>query len=294
MHKKAFSLIELSIVLLIIGIIIAGVTQSSRLIGGMRLAVAASMTQSAPVASITGLSLWLEPTSENAFATGTSGTYTNVSQPEEDDSIGRWNDLNPQSTSKLDAIQATSGNQPTYKSSAINNLPALLFTNASAQALVSDFNMDYTVTPNLTFFVVFRRVGTGSYQCIFGNGIGDGRILCPSHADVPGAGMLAAASWNAISGGDALNTPLIISAVLKDTVTNGSVVYLNGNTSVTFSENETTSGASTTTIGADGAGAGAPWDGYIGEVIVFNRALKTSERQAIERYLGKKWNVVVP
>ncbi len=35
--KKAFSLIELSIVILIIGILVAGVTQSSRLVLAMKL-----------------------------------------------------------------------------------------------------------------------------------------------------------------------------------------------------------------------------------------------------------------
>jgi prepilin-type N-terminal cleavage/methylation domain-containing protein len=41
---KAFSLIELSIVILIIGIVVAGVTQSSRLVRQMRLASVKSMT----------------------------------------------------------------------------------------------------------------------------------------------------------------------------------------------------------------------------------------------------------
>ncbi|MFM7621329.1 MAG: prepilin-type N-terminal cleavage/methylation domain-containing protein [Alphaproteobacteria bacterium] len=41
---KAFSLIELSIVILIIGILVAGVTQSSRLIRQMKLLSAQSIT----------------------------------------------------------------------------------------------------------------------------------------------------------------------------------------------------------------------------------------------------------
>lgn len=35
------------------------------------------------------------------------------------------------------------------------------------------------------------------------------------------------------------------------------------------------------------------FNGYIGEIIVFNRVLKTEERKAVEAYLGKKWNVQV-
>ena len=66
-YKKAFSLIELSIVILIIGIILAAVTQSSRLISKMKLATAKSLTQSSAVASINNLVLWLEPTMDTSF-----------------------------------------------------------------------------------------------------------------------------------------------------------------------------------------------------------------------------------
>lgn len=40
LYKKAFSLIELSIVILIIGILVTGVTQSSRLVRQMKIASA--------------------------------------------------------------------------------------------------------------------------------------------------------------------------------------------------------------------------------------------------------------
>jgi hypothetical protein len=34
--------------------------------------------------------------------------------------------------------------------------------------------------------------------------------------------------------------------------------------------------------------------GYISEVIIFNKYIKDSERQNIERYLGQKWGIKVP
>ncbi|MFM7682251.1 MAG: prepilin-type N-terminal cleavage/methylation domain-containing protein, partial [Bacteroidota bacterium] len=61
MNKKlAFSLIELSIVILIIGILVAGVTQSSRLVAQMRLASAQSVTRSADISSIRDMVFWAE------------------------------------------------------------------------------------------------------------------------------------------------------------------------------------------------------------------------------------------
>jgi prepilin-type N-terminal cleavage/methylation domain-containing protein len=65
--QKAFSLIELSIVILIIGILVAGVTQSSRLVNEIRLSSARSVTQSYPVYSIPGISSWIETTLESSF-----------------------------------------------------------------------------------------------------------------------------------------------------------------------------------------------------------------------------------
>ena len=60
----AFSLIELSIVILIIGILIAGVTQGSRLVRESRVKTAQTLTQSSDVSSIKDLVLWLDATKE--------------------------------------------------------------------------------------------------------------------------------------------------------------------------------------------------------------------------------------
>lgn len=296
MSRKAFSLIELSIVILIIGILIAGVTQSSRLINRMRIATAASLTKSSPVPSIQDLAFWVESTSEYAFAMGSAGTYTNILEPDDTNQIARWNDINPQSTTKYDAIQSTLANQPTYKSVAINNLPALLFSNPSAMRLISSLSMEYTTKPNLTYFIVFQRVGNGSYQCIFGNGIGgSNRIFCPRHADNATQGLIisGSSSSSTITGVNGLDTE-IVSVVLKNTVSSGSTAYVNGTSNVTFTDAAANNGAATTTIGADGPSAGAPWDGYISEVIIYSRALKTEERKSVEKYLGQKWGVKIP
>lgn len=51
-NKAAFSLIELSIIILIIGILVAGVTQSSRLVNEMRLATVRNINQNSPIHNI--------------------------------------------------------------------------------------------------------------------------------------------------------------------------------------------------------------------------------------------------
>jgi len=70
--KKAFSLIELSVVVLIIGILIAGITQSSRLVRAMKLNTARSLTRSSDVNSIRNLTAWFDATAEGVFSSSCS------------------------------------------------------------------------------------------------------------------------------------------------------------------------------------------------------------------------------
>jgi hypothetical protein len=47
------------------------------------------------------------------------------------------------------------------------------------------------------------------------------------------------------------------------------------------------------TIGNAASLSGGSYQGLIGEIIIFNRALDKDERWAIEAYLGKKWGISV-
>ena len=47
-----------------------------------------------------------------------------------------------------------------------------------------------------------------------------------------------------------------------------------------------------TTIGGDIVN-GIYFNGYVGEIIIFDRVLKAEERTSVTSYLAKKWSVVV-
>jgi prepilin-type N-terminal cleavage/methylation domain-containing protein len=123
--KKAFSLIELSVVVLIIGILIAGITQSSRLVRAMKLNTARSLTRSSDVNSIRNLTAWFDATAEGVLSssctTGSASTdlastarsfNTNTTNgnpsvttpssayiiPEHRQVVRLWKDSNPQDT----------------------------------------------------------------------------------------------------------------------------------------------------------------------------------------------------
>jgi prepilin-type N-terminal cleavage/methylation domain-containing protein len=93
-NHKAFSLIEISMVILVIGILIAGISNGVDLYDDYRLKVAQNLTKNSRVSRIPDLELWFETTGENSLAMGTA-TFTDKPNPVDLDSIGRWNNINP-------------------------------------------------------------------------------------------------------------------------------------------------------------------------------------------------------
>jgi len=292
---SAFSLIELSIVILIIGILIAGVLASSRLVAEMRLSVARQLTQSSPVASISDLVLWLEPTMENTFSNSTGGNYTlytNVIQPNDGDAIGLWNDYGMQRT-KNPAYQTNAGFRPKYSDQAINNLPALKFTATDFSYMLNPLNINNL--PDMTAFVVFSELSQPTKNCLLGNDNGGwDRFLCTrldtnsnNGSASNGTGFVTVSNLNSVTTG-------IATIVMRSKVSSGSKVYVNGIDSATYTENFTAWGDANLWIGAIGsANSSKEFDGYIAEIIIFQRALKNEERIDIEKYLSKKWGIKI-
>jgi len=153
--KLGFSLIELSIVILVIGILVIGITKGSRIISEARLKSARSLTVSSPVASTSGLFLWLDSVSEKSFDTTIA----------EGDLISNWYDINPQSTSKINFAKSGS-ERPTYRSSSMNGLPSVEFggahniTSASSSFPYNNYSIfivskTTNLTTNNTFLVTY-------------------------------------------------------------------------------------------------------------------------------------------
>ena len=115
--NRAFSLIELVVVILIIGILVAAVTQGGKLVSRAKVTSAKTMTQSSPVTGIDNLSLWLETVTDQSFATEDKNDFKQVSN---------WLDIQFFS-SKKNATPVNTGVGPSYRDSGLKNLPALHF-----------------------------------------------------------------------------------------------------------------------------------------------------------------------
>ena len=139
---RAFSLIELSITILVIGILIAGITSASRLVRTSKISKAQALTKSSPISSIDGIAMWLETTSEESFGK----TFSDNETLSGNSGTDIWFDTNPLSNIKHNAKSA--GVNPSYSIDGINSLPTLYF-NGTSQYLKLDptilLNTEYTV-----------------------------------------------------------------------------------------------------------------------------------------------------
>lgn len=298
MKRRAFSLIELSIVILIIGIMIAGITQGSRLVAQMKITSARTQTQSSPVASIKNLVTWFESTSETAFG---------ATELDDGNTVTVWNDNNPQVTIKNNSSSVA---LVTYKANCINGLPCANFAGTGAGGVPAGVITSVPLgNPTaMTVFIVFTpTAATLALQSLITTyGVSNGTANNITY-DVLATGALKYSAniygTNASNSGTAItsNATAVVSLVDTGTTTpvsqyvNGVVSYTSpsGNDYFTNAKNLTTN----LLIGAYTPDAGTTYSkkfvGYIGEVIIFDRALKAEERQSVEKYLGKKWGVKI-
>jgi len=237
-------------VVLIIGILIAGITAGSRLVRNSKLASAAQFTKSSDINSIPDMALWLESTIDNSFAVGSATTYidsldvnntsvVDVLKPDNLQKVARWNDINPRIVAglKKSAAQHLLARQPQYLANGINGLPALWFNSQSGAGvcMMSLVDIDRIVMPKLSIFVVYRRnnVNTGTTQKLFGadNTGWDRQVIFEAFNGVSNGGGVAE-----IPNLSNYDKNQIFSYISNVGVANGSKAYINGGSAVNFTD----------------------------------------------------------
>ena len=126
---QAFSLLELAIVLLIIGIIIAGIIAANGVINRARIATARSLTQTAPINTLSDVTFWFESSLVTSF---------NGNEDSNGASVNYWYD----NKASVNKNNATAGSTPPTYSNTINRIHALAFdgTNSSMTVNASALN----------------------------------------------------------------------------------------------------------------------------------------------------------
>jgi len=176
-NHQAFSLIEISVVIVIIGILIAGISSGIDMYQDYRLASARNLTKNAPISRISDLKLWLETTSEKAFkigATANINDYTNIAVPNDQQDIGVWQEDNATKYPQEIAYQVNNF-KPSYIKNGIGGLPSLYFdgkNNVNGDFMIFDGSLLSVWEDGFTVFVVERKSVLGNnYQYLLSSSV---------------------------------------------------------------------------------------------------------------------------
>jgi prepilin-type N-terminal cleavage/methylation domain-containing protein len=278
--KKAYSLLELSIVVVIIGLLISGVTAGLGMIRASKISNARLFTSKSPVLETSGLVAWYETSLRESL---------DINQANNGTAVTNWYDINPGSNSgvagatKKNKLESTNSST-TFVSDGINGVPSIKFVSGGKFTLSSFYQ---GASAQNTIFVVVR----------------------PSIAQITPRFILDSFSSNvfAISlnaSGVALRAPAAIN--FNTPISEGSdyiiSAYFNNADSKVFVNSASTAITTSTTIGSNslvGLTVGLSqsgtnqYAGLISEIIIFNRILKTQERKDIMKYLSRKYKISV-
>jgi hypothetical protein len=242
-------------------------------------------------ADIPGIGLWLDAADSNAFVFTTGSN------------IYRWLDKSGLSNhGDISTNIVQTGRSPTREANAINGLPAVSFSNSNS--LMGRLGMAGPLR-TITGFVVVRplqsAVGRGG-QTIVSTGLGNGGDTGNNVFTIYIPGNLNRIDFQRnfgatpprfdISADIAAGRPLLItwSSALSQ-----SYLWSNGSPGLDFGR-VLNAGFSIQTyaIGRAIYGGATNLVGTIGEVLLYNAALPTFQRNLVERYLATKWGLPLP
>ena len=284
--KKAFSLIELSIVIIIIGILVAGVTQSSRLIKRMKILTAQNLTNSSPISSMRDLIFWYETSLDKSFI---------ESEAQDGNFITTWNDISPQNIDKINLLPpASSVNQPKFSENIINGLPALRLDGDD----YFNLNGNLFVNTNFTLIMVERKSSTAAaYMLVWtppwSGACGYNECFHFGYRNDTQFTFDFYASSTEFTSNELMGTKNRIHTMIFDRSFGKKYWYNGGSTPDATQTVANSVWAIVPLLIARSSYFGYGYNGYYSEVIFFNRSLRDEERIAIEDYLSKKYAIKI-
>lgn len=284
--KKAFSITEIAVVILIIGILISGITSGADLYNDFRIAQAQSLTNSSRVGRISDLALWLDSVSSKSFD----------KNPNEGELITKWKDINPTSSDKLEALQTSAGFIPMFTKNSINGLPAVKFDDDCYKI---NLDITYQNKPSITTFAVFKINDKSSttYDPLFGNDNGSwDRFFMLLQNNFDNISVSNGSNFFNVAYKMIKNKPYLLTYISQHGIANGSSISYNQNQVASYTENFSSNQNNFINLGSDGSGSRGGCDNLakfeLGEFIIYNRALNAKEISEVQDYLKKKWQIV--
>lgn len=289
--KSAFSLIEVAIVTVIIAILTSGILLGNILIKKSKLATARSLTDNSEVAQIDNLILWYETSLTSSFTNEVSDGVA----------LESWLDNSKQTYHLNNASQNNSVSQPIFCDDIFNDaIPAVRFDGIDDYL---KFDGSALVGSEFSIFIVEKKksqinidefgafIGGNSstesqyqYSNLYFGYNADNQVTLSDFGD------------DLICNGDDLayhdgQKPRIHNVNFSPL--NGMSYSLNGSDlHVDATQNHLMPAYIDPALGRVVIGdISGYYNGYLGEIIIFNRHLKEKERHMVEQYLGKKFQI---
>lgn len=279
---KAFSLVEMSLVLLLISAVIIGMLKGSSLIGKSRLAAAQTITKKSPVNDLTDLVAWFETSLDTSFL---------PSEKKDGSLISVWHDNNPDASTRNNATQENSLFRPRYYKDIFNvGIPGIRFDGADDLML---FNGSFLVNSNYTVFVVEKRESNKNSSFFIGGSNSDNNSNLHLGYNSSTSLTFGHNSSDLLYSVEAYQDPIEQFHTFYFNYESGKKYWLNGGTNEDASESEQNSALQSYDNPAIGRSESNYYSGSIAEIIIFSRALKISEKELVETYLSKKYNIKI-
>jgi len=297
--KKAFSLIEISVVIVIIGILIAGISNGIDLYSDFLLSKAKNLTTNSRVGRIPDLNLWLETTADKSFLS---------TEKYNDSTISKWNSLNFISSTTISATQTSENIKPKYIANGLNGLPVIRFegkdtspaNSYSDYMVLLDEIIPYGDSDYSVFIVAKRTLNNTARNLVLCGGSIGATSSTPSMNAFGFIGDVAVNYWftnNSIlysADKSIISNNFYITEFFYDKNSDPTrSIYINGSKNMSDTKVSRVSTKGNNYIGRRSDYTINYFDGDLAELIVYNRALLDSERRSVEEYLSKKWNIKI-
>jgi hypothetical protein len=285
-RHKAFSFIEIAMVLLIVAFLMAGILNGTSLISDASVATAQKLTTNSEVNTMENLTLWLETSFTRSFESSNAKIENNTR-------IVQWKDISPikPATKRFDLAQATQINQPQYKEDVTDGLPLIYFTNNN----FLEFNQS---AQNVVLADIFQQNQVTIFLiCIFGNLSTGSKIINLGTNNVINFGYngnkieMKFADDTILETSDSFQQKKLLMLTGIRTNNNNIELYLNGNLRRIAAASSIISDNNFGLTANMRIRVGENFTGWLGEVLIFNKALTSKERIKVEQYLIKKWKI---
>jgi prepilin-type N-terminal cleavage/methylation domain-containing protein len=276
-NRKGFSLIEISVVILIIGVLIAGISQASDMIDEAALKGARTASKGSRVGRVKDLVLWLDAVSDGGSLTAAN------KQAVDADPVTQLKDMNPRSSAKL-TLTGTS----TFSSNKVSGLPSNVFNGSSNYFKISD-RFDNS-TGEYTIYLIYQPVATTNYVILEKRSATD--TVFPYKLEITSGFYKFSDSNSSVYGAKKASAGKINLIRLNRTLTGGLTIIVDDVSATASGSTTSVTNSSELIIGAqNGATIASYANGRLGELIIFERDLSTPEEVDIEAYLYKKWKI---